>query len=116
MDQFPSGEWIIFRAARPLGKYQFKQQHPEKYKTFVQLMPPDVLRLLPPGGQPQGPDLLMYSESLNDWFFVEAKGHGEPLTKSQQTVFPALELASARQIRVVRMKAITKKELASRTP
>jgi hypothetical protein len=98
-----------------LSKYQFKQEHPKKYKTFVQLVPPDVLRLLPPGGRPQGPDLLMYSKSLDDWFFVEAKGPGDGLTPSQEKLFPALELASKREIRVVRLKAFTRRELATRT-
>jgi hypothetical protein len=99
-----------------LGKYQLKHKHPEKYAKFVQLVPPQVLKRLPPRGRPLGPDLLMYSKPLDDWFFVEAKGHREPLTESQQELFPKLEKVSKRPIRVVRLKALTKRELANRTP
>jgi hypothetical protein len=93
-----------------LGKYQFKKRHPAKYEKFVRLVSAHVLRLLPPQGRPQGPDLLMYAESMDDWFFVEAKRYGEPLTRSQQKLFPALEVASARQIRVVRLKPVMRRE------
>ena len=83
-------------------KYQFRKAHPRKFEIFEQLVPPRVRALLPPTGRPQGPDLFMYSDATAEWFFAEAKRSGEPLTKSQRQLFPALERRSGWPIRVVR--------------
>jgi len=86
-----------------LGKYQLKGAHPKKFEIFGRLVPEEVRALLPVLGRPQGPDLLMYAPSMDDWFFAEAKGPREGLTRSQKLLFPRLEEASAKKIRFVRI-------------
>jgi hypothetical protein len=89
-----------------LAKYQFKRRHPAKFAIFEALVPESVRELLPPGGRPQGPDLLMYSPLMDDWFFAEAKRVREGLTRSQRELFPRLETASEKKIRFVRLHEI----------
>ena len=108
-------EWltaiIIFHATGYLSlvsKYQFKI-HERKQFVINRIFPsglPEIDRGSLDVGATQYPDLFLYTDDFDNWFYCEVKGPGDRLSNRQKLVFSELAKVTGKPISIIKCKAL----------
>lgn len=71
-------------------------------------MPDDLFKLVTNHktqfGGTQSPDLFVYSPDYSEWFFCEAKGNRDKVTKTQKEYFNALGEVAHKPVRIIQFR------------